>query len=141
AVQNFQNGCNCAQAVLTAYAEDFNLDKNLAKALATGFGAGIGRTQGICGAVSGAVMVLGLKYGSRENDGREKINAAYDIVGSYLEEFKKLKGSTVCLELLSGCDLSTDEGKRYFQEHNLREACYGYVKSSCDLLETTFARV
>ncbi|MDR2103115.1 MAG: C-GCAxxG-C-C family protein, partial [Treponema sp.] len=140
AVQNFQAGCNCAQAVLTAYAEDFNLDKNLAKALATGFGAGIGRSQGVCGAVSGGVMVLGLKYGSRENDGREKINAAYDIVGNYLREFKSLKGSIACLELLSGCNLSTDEGKRYFKEHNLREACYGYVKCSCDILERIFAQ-
>jgi C_GCAxxG_C_C family probable redox protein len=134
AIQNFQAGCNCAQSVITAYAEDFNLDKNLAKALATGFGAGIGRTQGVCGAVSGAVMVLGLKYGSREHDEREKINATYDVVRNYIDKFIKIKGTINCFDLLSGCNLSTDDGKLYFKEHNLREACYGYVKCSCDIL-------
>jgi C_GCAxxG_C_C family probable redox protein len=136
AVQNFSNGgCNCAQAVLTAYAEDFNLEKNLALSIATGFGAGLGRTQDVCGAVSGAIMVLGLKYGSREGDGREKINAAYGIVHTYIDEFQKDKGTIKCLDLLSGCNLSTDEGKKYFKDHNLREQCWDYVRHSCDILD------
>jgi len=49
AIQLFQSGLNCAQAVLTAYADDFNFDKGLAMSLSCGFGGGMGRLQETCG--------------------------------------------------------------------------------------------
>jgi C_GCAxxG_C_C family probable redox protein len=60
----FRSGCNCSQAVLYAYAEQYGLDKGMALKAATGFGAGMGNFEETCGMVSGAVMVLGLRYGS-----------------------------------------------------------------------------
>ena len=135
AVTNFQNGCNCAQAVVTAYAEETGLDKKHALAIATGFGGGIGRTQDVCGAVSGAIMILGLKYGSREGEGREKINATYSLTREFIGEFSKLKGTIKCKELLDGCNLSTEEGQAFFREHNLREKCWEYVRHACEVLD------
>jgi C_GCAxxG_C_C family probable redox protein len=139
AVHNFQNGYNCAQAVLTAYAEDFNLDKNTALSLATGFGAGVGRHQGMCGAVSAAIMVLGLKFGSRPGDGREKINATYVLVRRFMEEFTTQKGSIICKELLSGCNLSTEEGQKVFHTNNLRARCSNFVEEACVILDKMLA--
>ena len=60
--EHFAVGCNCAQAVLRCFAEQYGLDADTALRLATGFGVGMGR-GGACGAVSGAVMVLGLAGG------------------------------------------------------------------------------
>ena len=135
ALQIFDQNKNCAQAVFLAYAEDFGMNKNHALSTAVGFGGGMGRTQDVCGAVSGAIMVLGLRSDFKEEDGREKINLAYDKVGCFINEFKKQKGTIKCLELLDGCDLSSDEGKKFFKENNLRERCRGLVRLACELLE------
>jgi hypothetical protein len=84
-------------------------------------------------------MVLGLKYGSREGDGREKLNAAYGIVRRFLDEFTRRRGAVLCRELLSGCNLMSDEGQKYFREHNLREKCWDFVRDSCEILEEFLA--
>ena len=36
----FTGGCNCAQAVFAAFADEFGMDEELAKRLATGLGGG-----------------------------------------------------------------------------------------------------
>jgi C_GCAxxG_C_C family probable redox protein len=131
----FRNGCNCAQAVFSAYAADFGLERKWALSLAVGFGAGMGRTQDVCGAVSGAIMVLGLNSGFKEGDGREGINAAYVLVHSFIEEFEREKGTVKCLDLLSGCNLQSPEGQKQFREENLRERCFSYVRTSCGILD------
>ncbi|QQO09625.1 C-GCAxxG-C-C family protein [Breznakiella homolactica] len=136
AVEKNKEGYNCAQSVLYAFAADCGLDAETGMALSTGFGAGIGRTQGICGAASGAVMALGLKYGKRnDTEGREKIEDCYNRVQEFLRAFAAEAGSTQCRELLSGCDLSTEEGKAYFKEHNLKETCLSCIRLSCDLAQ------
>ena len=125
---------NCAQSVLTVFAEDFGLDKETALQASAGFGAGMGRLQETCGAVSGAIMVLGLKSGFKESDRRDKINEVYAKVRRLADDFTREKGTIKCRELL-GCDLSTEEGQAFFREHNLRSNCREYVKLCCNLLE------
>jgi C_GCAxxG_C_C family probable redox protein len=131
----FESGCNCAQSVLAAYAENYGMEKNLALSAAVGFGAGMGRVQDICGAVSGAVMVLGLNSRFKEGDGRSKINTVYEQVHFFIGEFTKRKGSIKCLDLLSGCKLLTEEGQKRFREQKLRECCFDYVRTCCDILD------
>ena len=135
AVEIFDGGCNCAQAVLGAYAGDLGIEKNQALSVAVGFGGGMGRTQDVCGAVSGAIMVLGLRNGFKEGDGRDKINAAYAHVRHLIEGFIKQKGTIKCRELLSGCDLSSEEGQRFFKEHKLRDCCRDAIRLACGLLD------
>ena len=125
---------NCAQAVLSAYADDFGLDKEKALQMAVGFGGGMGRLQKTCGAISGAIMVLGLSSGFAETDGREKINTVYARVRRLIDDFKERKGTVKCRELL-GCDLSTDEGNKFFKENNLRENCKDYIRLCCELVD------
>lgn len=60
AIVSFKAGLNCAQAVLTAYADDLSFDNNLALSVSCGFGGGMGRLQQTCGAVTGSFMVLGI---------------------------------------------------------------------------------
>jgi hypothetical protein len=49
AVALFQQGFNCAQAVLSVFAQDFGFDRDVARRISQGFCAGIGRTDNTCG--------------------------------------------------------------------------------------------
>jgi len=125
---------NCAQSVLTAFAEDLGMDKSQALAVSVGFGGGMGRTQETCGAVTGALMTMGLASGFKEGDTREKINAVYPKVRSFIDEFTRKYGTVKCRDLI-GCNLLTDEGQKYFKEHNLKENCQGYIRFCSEQLE------
>ena len=131
---NYFNTYNCAQSVFTAYAPDFGIGKDQALSLAAGFGGGIGRLQETCGAVSGAVLVLGLSSRFREADGREKINEVYAKVRRFVEEFTKEMGTSKCRDLLN-CDLSSEEGQKFFKDNNLKDKCRSCVRLCCDLLD------
>ena len=133
---NFHEVCkyNCAQSVAAAYAKDFGLETDRALQMAMGFGGGIGRLQETCGAVSGACMILGLASGFKEGDGRDKINAVYAEVRRLVEDFTREKGTVKCRDLL-GCNLLSEEGQKYFNDHNLRENCLGYIRLACELLD------
>ena len=52
--------CNCAQAVLLAFAEELGKSEEELRALGSGFGMGMGCTEATCGALCGAGMVMGL---------------------------------------------------------------------------------
>lgn len=91
----FGDGCNCAQAVLAAYAEELGMDVGQAKLISCGLGGGVGRMREVCGAVSAAAMVLGHRNGGV----REK---AYPAIQDFCEKFKAESGSIVCRELIAG---------------------------------------
>jgi C_GCAxxG_C_C family probable redox protein len=137
ALKNF-DAYNCAQSVLSAYAEDYGLDKNQALQASVGFGGGMGRVQEVCGAISAAVITLGLASGFKEGDGRDKINGVYARVHSFIDEFAAQHGSIKCRDLL-GCDLTSETGQQYFKDNNLKENCRGYVRLCCDMLDKYLA--
>ena len=61
AIELHDRGCNCAQAVACAFAEEIGVPEETLFAAAEGFGLGMGGMAATCGAVSGAVMLAGLK--------------------------------------------------------------------------------
>ncbi len=50
----FFEGCNCAQAVFLAFAED-RMDRDTALKIASGYGGGMAGMRGVCGAVNGCL--------------------------------------------------------------------------------------
>ena len=84
AIACFMNGCNCSQAVLTAFCEEYGIDKKLAMRIACPFGGGMGHTGQVCGAVSGALLVLGLKYGQDDVEDRQSKERNYLIVKDFV---------------------------------------------------------
>jgi C_GCAxxG_C_C family probable redox protein len=136
AVDNFKAGFNCAQSVLSSYAEELKIDKETAFKISNGFGAGMARKQEICGAISGAIMVLGLKYGRGEQEGKAKQEKLYEKVQDLLDRFEYEFGTINCKQLLSGCNLQTEEGQRQFKEQRLNERCRDYVEDSSNFVET-----
>ena len=134
ALKFFEN-FNCAQSVLAAYTGDFDLEMNKALQVSAGFGGGMGRLQETCGAVTGAIMVLGLSSQYKETDGGEKKNEIYANVRRLVDDFTKQKGTVKCRDLLGGCELKTEEGQKYFHDHNLKDNCRQYIRLCCELLE------
>ena len=127
AVQLFEKGYMCSQAVFAAFSPDFGLDKELALKIGACFGSGMRKGE-VCGACTGALMVLGLKYGESKTESDEACE-------KFLDEFKKENGSYICNELLK-CDITTQEGKEFAIENNLfKEFCPLMVESAARITE------
>ena len=139
ALHKFGEGYHCAQSIVYAFADEANMDKNTLMAISTGFGSGFGRKQEVCGAVTGAVIILGAKYGRKDNEPTDKTEKTYREVQKFIDEFTREKGSIICRELLSGCNLLTEDGQKFFKDKNLKcEVCHGCIELACHMLQKHF---
>jgi C_GCAxxG_C_C family probable redox protein len=123
----FQSGYFCAESVLSAIAENQGIHSDLIPRIASGFCSGISRTGSMCGAVSGAIMGINLVAG--RSSPSESIEPSYTLAQKLIGQFEKQFGSVNCRQLI-GCDLSTEEGQRYFQDNNLMEHCLQYAEEA-----------
>ena len=124
----FRDGCNCAQAVFTAFADEFGLDGELAKRVSCGLGGGVGRMREVCGAVSAAAMVIGMRLGP------DKM-AAYPAIQDFCAKFKAETGSIVCRELLEGTGATAGGApESRTAEYYRRRPCVELVKLAVSLL-------
>lgn len=93
----FRQGFNCAEAVLLAAVESYDLQLQPdAVRLATGFGGGLGRGD-VCGALSGAVLALGAAKGriSTEQD-QDRFKSLRELI---VAEFEAGLGTICCRDL------------------------------------------
>lgn len=134
ALEYFDNKFNCAQSVLTAFADELGLTEDESLRVSTAFGGGMGRQQFTCGAVTGASMALGLRFGKGKNDEDEKKLLTYEKTVVLFEEFTRLHGSTTCRNLLNNLDMHTDKEK--IEVQNLYHTnCRKYVTDAVKLAE------
>ncbi len=134
AIEKFSNGFNCSQAVLSVFAEDLTLSEETAISIASGFGGGARNSQ-LCGAVTGAIMILGLKYYDTRQGPANAKQPVYKKVIEFTDKFKAKNGSIVCKELL-GCDISTPEGEKKFENEDLHnKVCCGLVSDAVEIVE------
>jgi C_GCAxxG_C_C family probable redox protein len=135
AVACFRNDFNCSQAVFSTYAEQFGMDKQTALKVSCAFGAGMAFMAETCGAVSGALMVIGLKHGKARPDDDEAKLKTYALAREFVARFKATHDTIVCRELL-GCDIGTEEGKRFYDENQYEEKlCEKFVADAVSILE------
>lgn len=134
ALAYFNNGLNCAQAVLSAFCETYGLSKEFAYRLANGLGSGF-RAGEVCGAVSGAILVIGLKHGQNSLDDFEAKKNCNTNTEEFIHLYQSINGSIICRELL-GCDVSTKAGMEMALEKNLyNTVCADKIKNAINLLE------
>jgi C_GCAxxG_C_C family probable redox protein len=100
AMELFQEGYNCAQAVLGAFAQDMNMDFQQAMMLSSSFGGGMGRMREVCGAVSAMFMVAGLEKGYSDPKASTEKAGHYDYIQQLAAKFKEENGSIICRDLL-----------------------------------------
>ncbi len=133
AVQYYEEGYMCSQAVFAAFAEQFGITEKQALQIGACFGGGMNKGE-VCGACTGALMVLGMKYGQFD-----LLDAASRAKGStvavkFLDEFEKNKGSYVCRDIL-GCDLRTEEGRNYARSNGLfGTLCPEMVRAAAEIV-------
>ncbi|MGA9118212.1 MAG: C-GCAxxG-C-C family protein [Bacteroidota bacterium] len=134
AVRCFSTGCNCAQAVFSAYCLQFGVGKEDALKISTGFGAGMARMQEVCGAVTGAIMVIGCAHGMTQAGDTAAKEETYRRVQEFARLFREKHGALTCKELI-GCDLNTEEGRKFFQDNDLHNTkCAGFVHEASDIV-------
>lgn len=132
AVACFNDGFNCAQAVLSTYCGEFGMDKKAAMQISCGLGAGMGRRQETCGAVSGAYLLIGLKYGNfMQNDNSAK-EQTYAMVREFAALFEERNKSTNCHELLEADLINGD--KKTVQER-VKKVCPQMVRDAAEIIE------
>jgi C_GCAxxG_C_C family probable redox protein len=135
AAERFCNGCNCSQAVLTAFSQRYGLEPAMAMRLSTGLGGGVGRMGGTCGTLTGAALVLGLEYGPSQPGDAAAKDRTYRETQRLQRRFIERHGSNQCKELL-GHDLSDEEAYQQARAEGLfKSRCPGYVQTAVDLLE------
>ncbi|MCX6232074.1 MAG: C-GCAxxG-C-C family protein [Bacteroidetes bacterium] len=136
ALEVFKSDYNCAQSVLSVFAEELGLSKDEAFKIANPFGAGIAFMQETCGAVSGALMAIGLKYGKGEFGSHEDKETAYDMARHFIAEFNKIHQTVCCRQLLGGLDMSSPEGMAEIMEKDLfRLRCANFVQDAVKITE------
>lgn len=127
AVQLFEDGYMCSQAVLAVFCEEFGLSREQAFKISISFGGGMRKGE-VCGACTGAIMALGLKYGENKSKSDE-------MCVKFLDSFKKENGSYICRDLLD-CDIRTEEGIKYAIDNNLfKEICPKMVESAAKITQ------
>ena len=96
AVENFENGYNCAQSVFLAYAQDYGINKEMALKLSSSFGGGMGRLREVCGAVTAMFAIAGLEKGYTSNNDDDAKAKHYELIQNLAEEFKKEYNTILC---------------------------------------------
>lgn len=127
AVQLFEDGYMCSQAVLAVFCEEFGLSREQAFKISISFGGGMRKGE-VCGACTGAIMALGLRYGENKSKSDE-------MCVKFLDSFEKENRSYICRDLLD-CDIRTEEGIKYAIDNNLfKEICPKMVESAAKIAQ------
>jgi C_GCAxxG_C_C family probable redox protein len=139
AIERFRGDYNCAQSVLSVFAETYGLAERDALRIAWPFGGGMGRLQKTCGALTGAYMAIGLIWGAKRPETEEEKEKVYQIVREFTARSEAIHGATDCLTLL-GQDISTPEGRQKAKDENrFALRCEKYVGDAIEILEEMIA--
>ncbi len=69
-------------------------------------------------------------------DDRSAMELTYLKTKELMDELVKKHGTFICRKLLHGCELTTEEGQKYFKENELlKKMCAPCVESVAEILE------
>ena len=108
--------CNCAQAVIAAYADVVGITEQQAMNLGNAFGSGMGNMEGTCGALTGAAIIVGLATGDKLRSRK--------VMTKIMTQFQERNGATQC-KLLKGVGTGL-----------VLRSCEGCVADASELLES-----
>ena len=124
----FEQGYNCSQAVVVAYADVLGQDPDMLATLVQPLGGGMGRLREVCGAVSGMFMVSSVAYQGAPTTDRNVRTQIYGGVQELAARYRSECGSIVCRELLGLAQKSdTPEPEERTPEYYKRRPCSEYV--------------
>lgn len=132
-VELFKSGYNCAQAVVGAFADLYDVPQNVALRMSASFGGGMGRMRLTCGAASGMFLLAGLENGCATTENPQKRAENYALVQELAAEFTEENGSLTCAELLGlrtgkiEPPTPSERTKEYYKQR----PCAMMVESAC----------
>ncbi len=100
AVELFRAGCNCSQAVFTAFSDVTGIDEKTALRMSSSFGGGLGRLREVCGAVSGMSLAAGVLWGYDNLEDKSFKTEHYALIAGMAHQFSDIFGTYICKELL-----------------------------------------
>ena len=135
AIELFEQGYNCSQAVFAAFCEEVGIDFETALKISSSFGGGMGRLREVCGAVSGMFMVAGMKYGYTNPKDKLLKEQHYKLIQTMAKKFEECNGSIICRELLG---LSTQREKHITEaetkKYHKKRPCVELVGDAADIV-------
>ena len=126
----FESGLCCTEGVVLSIAENKGIKSDLIPKIASGFCGGMAGTSRTCGAVSGGILAISLFFGRSSPD--DTLEMAHSIIQEFLAAFEEKYGTTNCKEL-TGCDLGTEEGRKFFSDNKLVANCHEYTEEATRL--------
>ena len=99
ALELYNSGYNCAQAVVCAFCGAKNIDFDTVMKIAAPFGRGITAGRELCGAVSGMCMAVGMMCAGQCGDPIAQANVIC-VTHALVEKFRQQFHSITCRELL-----------------------------------------
>lgn len=122
--------------MLYAFREEGDLTEEMALKIACGLGAGMARKEEVCGAVTAGILVLGMRHGRGRKDDRSAQELTYSKTRELMDRFSEKHGTVICRNLLNGCELTTEEGQKYFKDNDLlNKLCVPCIQSIAMILE------
>jgi C_GCAxxG_C_C family probable redox protein len=119
----YDENYNCAETMIRAGNEYYDLGLNDHDMIAFGgFGAGI-QTGNTCGAILSAVSILSMKYIERNAHASKDIKP---VTTSLIREFNKKYGSVLCKDIKP-------------QSFTPEVRCKNTIETACDILEQVIA--
>lgn len=134
AVELFEGGYNCAQAVLGAFAENIGLTAEQALKISSAFGGGVGRQREICGACSGMLMAYGMLYGYDTAETGDKKAELYENTRALCARFAEINGSIICRDILKDAVIGGTPAART-QQYYKERPCTRCVRTAAEILE------
>ena len=137
AVEAFLNGCNCAQAVFSTYADLFGIDRQTAMNMTNSMGGGISRLREVCGTVSALALLTGLAEGDVDPQDLKAREKVYQWTRELLAKFEEENGSLVCRELLGilGREKAARPSERT-PEYYKKRPCPKMIRLAAEIMET-----
>ena len=135
AVDYFVEGdYNCAQSVLRAVLEKYDLFYEQATTSMAGIGGGVGLEGDVCGAVVGAIAALGVLNSQRYSDVEKHKDATYISSIEFTRRFKKECGSIICNELTGITMSDIKEREKAVEEKLFYKTCPKYLEAAIGLV-------
>jgi C_GCAxxG_C_C family probable redox protein len=104
AVEEFDRGYNCAEAMLMALAPGATAEPQRAGA---GLGGGIARRGLTCGCLTGCAVAVGLRLGRTSPDDKDRKELVYRVANGVFRRFEEAFGTLECRKL-TGLDFKQE---------------------------------
>lgn len=137
AVELFESGYNCSQAIVLAFEDYLNVDRKTLQSLSSSFGGGISRLREVCGCVSGMAIVMGIIRGDYDVNDNDQKAKHYELIQKLALKFKEKTNSINCAELLNKVkEVENPTPEIRSKEYYEKRPCSKYIKIMAEIIES-----